>query len=97
MVSQTPRRAASAESLGGQTGRAAAWVARQRAEGVVVAGGHLNGEMVVGVPDDGPGAVDAYLLVEARDLAEALAIADDCPWQRPGTVRVFPVDPEGRL
>jgi hypothetical protein len=97
LVSPATRSGASAELLGSQTGRAAAWVARRRAEGVVVAGGHLDGETVVGAVDGEPSAIEAYLVVEARDMAAALAIADDCPWRPPGTVRVFPVDPEGRL
>jgi hypothetical protein len=98
---------ASAAELGGRTGRLSAWLDRLRAEGVVRTGGHVDGPVLrVRTRDGRMAAVDvatadrsvrSWLLIEARSLDAALAVARSCPEVEHGDVRVLAVDPEGSV
>jgi hypothetical protein len=99
---------ASAGELGNRTGRLAGWVATQRAAGVIRQGGHIEGPAVrvrtadcrpavVDIPSDAAGEVRSWLLIDAKDLDAALAVARSCPEAAHGYVRVLPVDPGGNL
>jgi hypothetical protein len=102
LLSGDPRDASAGE-LGRRTDRQAAWVAGLRAAGVLADGGRIEGRSVrvrapwgrpavIDVPADVIGSVRSWLLVEAGDLAAAVALAESCPEAVFGDVRVLAVD-----
>jgi len=94
---------ASAAELGNRTARQAEWVSDLRSAGVLSDGGRVEGgslrvrrtegrPAVIDVPADAIGSVRSWLLVEAADLSEAVAVAESCPEAAYGDVRILPVD-----